>query len=735
MSPDPELEALFAGGLDREVVELIRAARPARPPLDPYFRNHLRMKLMAEARRSRTARPPVQWFAWPRSRMLAVAVAAFAVVLVVGVVLRNGAPAQPVAVSRVPTAGMKNVSTVEPIKIAFTGPVDKNAVAQSVVIEPATLYTTRWDGQTLVIIPLHPLAANTSYSVKLVPAAAAAASNPPPTPAPPVVVHFVTAPVAVSPVLPPSFRTENLTQFGEFPIADPGAVTSATWMPDGQALVVTTPGSEIWSMSPQGTPVRRLAPRATLPSAAPDGRHLAFWRLEGGTQASLWVTASDEDGSHAARVASLQGVPTRPAAWVGNDRLAYADGSTLRLVDLRGGPLPLSIAMVPNGAVAATPDGRVLATPTRQGPTLFEVASGRSQVVSAGTATELAWSTHGQLAFILSQPSGSQLWVDAPDGLKQVAESTAGDTWSGISWSPDASSLLVASRGAAAEALPAAFLVNADGTGKVVAFGSPDREYTMPRWSPDGSSVAFLRGDETGRPRLWIASVRVGQLSAADLAQLDALHVVSQFLDARQSGRLADAQAELSPQALATYQNGNLPLVTAPGDPVFARSYVLGVQLVTPDQFLVTVRIVLADPKTKQEIRFFEEHLTVTRHDQRFIIDAVQPGITTTLGQGPSVVSVQVQPGPPRQQVTVRFDADLKAATVSRDSIYLRDSSGQAIDPSDFQFDPNTRTVTIMAKLHQGRYTLVVTTAVTDINGQAAAQEYDYTVVIGSASD
>jgi hypothetical protein len=40
-----------------------------------------------------------------------------------------------------------------------------------------------------------------------------------------------------------------------------------------------------------------------------------------------------------------------------------------------------------------------------------------------------------------------------------------------------------------------------------------------------------------------------------------------------------------------------------------------------------------------------------------------------------------------------------------------------------------------MAKLHQGKYTLVVTTGVTDINGRAAAQDYNYTVVISGGND
>ena len=734
MNPDPELEELFPGGPGRELVQLIQASRPAQPPLDPYFRNHLRMKVIAEARRRGTARPGSR-FAWPSLRVMSFAAAACAVVLVVGVVLRGGTPVQPVAVTQAPQ-GMKNVSRVEPIRIAFTGPVDKNAVAQSIAIEPATLYTTRWDGQTLVIIPLHALAANTSYSVKLVPVAQPAANTTPTTtPAPPVVVHFVTAPVAPSPVSPPSFRTDNLTVFEETPMAQPGAVVSAAWMPDSQALIVTTPAAEVWWMNPQGTLVRRLAAHAGLPSVAPDGRHLAFWRSDETNHASLWVSAIDDDGSHATQVASLPGTPTGPAAWIGKDRLAYGDGGTQHLVDLQGTQLPLNVAIVPGSPVAATADGHILAMLTAQGPTVLDTASGRSQVIMAGTATDLAWSTQGQLAFILSQPSGSQLWVDAPDGLKKVAESTAGAAWSGISWSPDASSLLVGTRGAAADALPGAFLVNAEAAGKVVAFGAADREYGLPRWAPDGSSVAFLRGDETGRPRLWMATVRVGQLSAADLAQLDAIHVVTRFLDARQAGHLADAQSALGPQALATYQNGNLPLVTAPGDPIFARSYVVGVQLVSSDQFLITVRIVLADPKSKQETKFFEEHLTVVRHDQRFLIDAVQPGTTTTLGQGPSVVSVQVQRVAPNQRIDVKFDADLKPSTVSRDNVFLRDAAGQTVQVADFQFDPNTRTVSIVAKLRAGNYTLVVTTAITDVNGQASAQEYDYAVVISPSTD
>jgi len=49
---DQELEELFADPAHREVVDLLKASRPAAPPLDPHFRSYLRAKLMSEAQRT-----------------------------------------------------------------------------------------------------------------------------------------------------------------------------------------------------------------------------------------------------------------------------------------------------------------------------------------------------------------------------------------------------------------------------------------------------------------------------------------------------------------------------------------------------------------------------------------------------------------------------------------------------------------------------------------------------------
>src|SRR6202035_3811816 len=85
---DPELEELFADPADRAVVDLLKASRPAAPPLDPHFHDYLRAKLMTEARRTLPARASRSWFPFRLSpNRLAPAMAAVAVgfVVVLGV--------------------------------------------------------------------------------------------------------------------------------------------------------------------------------------------------------------------------------------------------------------------------------------------------------------------------------------------------------------------------------------------------------------------------------------------------------------------------------------------------------------------------------------------------------------------------------------------------------------------------------------------------------------------------
>src|ERR1700687_119620 len=170
MMNDPELEELFGDPADRAVVELLKASRPAAPPLDPHFRHYLRAKLMTEARQTLPARAARSWFPFTLSpKSLAPAMAAvaagFLVVLAVEIYTHGQTGAPQVACVCTAINNKVDVGTGQPIVIPFTGPVDKTAVAESVVMQPATSVKKQWVGQNLVIMPDHPLAAHKAYEV------------------------------------------------------------------------------------------------------------------------------------------------------------------------------------------------------------------------------------------------------------------------------------------------------------------------------------------------------------------------------------------------------------------------------------------------------------------------------------------------------------------------------------------------------------------------------------------
>jgi Big-like domain-containing protein len=762
MMDDPELQEIFTDPAHQEVVDLLKASRPATPPLDPHFRSYLRAKLMTEAQQTLPQRESRSWFNFkPRTLSLSMAAVAagFLVVLGVQVYLRQGTTQPTQVVAYVGAINNKtDVATAqEPIQIPFSGPVDKNAVAESVVIEPATSVTKQWYGSTLVIIPTHPLAPNTTYTVRLQPSAVPAATSSPavrPTPAAaptPVVVHFSTVRAPIPPVTPPSFKSTNVTYGYDNRLDKSGTILSAVWTGGGQLLAtrpaglggpagVATPtasatpsgspaaasGTDVWLMSPSGTPLRNVAPGAMLPSAPASGSIFAAWTLRGG-QASLDVR--DLQANLIATVANVSGVPDRPAVWLGSDRLAYVDNGVLQVVDLHGAPSTLSSTIrVARGSVEASPSGALLAVEGVDGSIVLDLSAPR--VVSSPLpigATGFDWSPKGDLAFAVQQSSTTDLYV-ANDGKHavKVATSPSGQAWSDLNWAPDASSLLLASRPSdSSGGNPGLLVINSDGSNPV-PFGSPRLEYSAPEWSPSGDLVLFTRRDDaTGGITFQVATLSI---SGNNAAEAQAIAEVDKFMKARLAADSAGAEGELDSNGLAAYQNGSASLLSAPGTN-FERYYLVTVQLTAtnPNHFLIGVRTFIA--KSGTETGFFEEQLSVIQQDQRYAIHDVQTSGIQPLSHGPTVVSVELLQTPPGQQVRVRFDADLKADTVTDGTIMIKDKDGTAVD-AKVSFDADNHLATLSVKLHQGQYQLVVTTGVTDINGVPLTQEYDAPLVI-----
>jgi len=752
---DKELDELFTDPAHQEVVDLLKTSRPATPPLDPNFRLHLRAQLMAEARKTLVPRASRSWFPFnfPPSVLapaMAAVAAGFIVVLGIEVYLANQPTAAPVAFDVSKLNNKSNVATGEPIEIPFSGPVDKAAV--EIQIEPATSFTQQWVGQTLVIVPDHQLAPNTTYTVTVKPRATLATPNPsnPNSPKPavaptPAVVHFTTVRAPIPPVVPPSFRSAGVTYGFDSRLGDSGKlkILNAVWTSAGQ-LLVTRPGgqagpaavpspsatatasgsaagTDVWLMSPIGTPVRLVGPGDNFPAAAPTGGLFSAWRQQG-TQANLEVR--DLQGNLVSTAATLDGVPDRAAVWIGSDRLAYVDNGALRIVGLHAPLEAPALKVDHDGSLAASPNGQFLAVQSTTGSVVLDLTPGPTQRLLDG-ASGFSWSAKGDLAFTIQRDTGTELYLLTGGKTSKIASSPGSQTWSDLNWAPDAASLLFAARPTAGNSSASVLmLINRDGSNPL-RFG-PQREYSAPQWSPGGDLVLFTRRDEAGGNAFWTAT---SAPSGNDAAEKQALAEVEKFMQARIHGDNSTAQDELDDAGRAAYQAGASSLFS-PAGTQFARYYPVTVQLTgsNPNKFLVGVRIFLA--KSGVETSFFEEQLSLTLQAQRYLVDGVKASDTTALGHGPTVVSVQVLPAPPGQQVRVRFDADLKAESVTNSTIQVKDANGELV-AARVSFDPDKHLATVTIRLRPGTYQLVVTSGVTDINGTPLAQEYTAPLIIG----
>jgi Bacterial Ig-like domain len=758
---DPELEELSQDPADREVVELLRMSRPAAPPLDPNFRTHLRVNLMTEARRTLQPRAARRGFSFSlRPKVLLPAMAAvaagFLVVLGIQVFLQNQSPSSMVAMDLSHIQNKTNVATADPIVIPFSGPVDKQAIADSVVIEPATSVTKQWVGQNLVIIPDHPLAPNTAYSVTLKPRATPPTPNPTnptaSTPKPeavptPVVVHFTTVRAPVAPVVPPSYLSANVSYGSESRLADAGTIFNGGWTPSGQLLVTRPagqpgPGSspspsatatvsgpaptattDVWLMSPSGTPIRLLVPGGNFPAAAPSGGVFAAWEVTPSNQANLGIW--DLQGKLQGTIATLDGVPDRAPVWIGSDRIAYINQGRLLVVDTHGAQVNARGIKMQRGSLAGSPLGQLLAVESVDGlSTVIDLSSGSPSPLPGG-ATGFAWSSKGDLALLVQQPSGSALYIAAGGkNAQRIASSPSGQTWSDLNWAPDGASLMLASKPAGASSSTSRLmLINADGSG-LRDFAS-QQEDSSPQWSSHGDFVLFTRQDEAGGRAFWTANTAP---SEGDAAAKQAVAEVEMFMLARLKGDNTAAQGSLDAAGLSAYQGGASSLLSPAGSK-FDRYYPVTVQQTgsNPNKFLVGVRIFVSRSGVQRS--FFEEQLTLILKDQRYLVDAVTSTPSVKLGHGPTVASYEVVSTSQGGQVRVHFDADLRPETVTTSTIQVRDSDGKPVS-SQVTFDPDNHLATLTVTLQPGStYQLVVTTGVTDVNGVTMAEEYHAQVI------
>jgi Tol biopolymer transport system component len=271
------------------------------------------------------------------------------------------------------------------------------------------------------------------------------------------------------------------------------------WSPDSSTLAFarsTSAGasSGLWQVGADGSdlvPLRDL-PSAQSPSWSPDGRQIVFMAPIGPERETLFVMNADGTG-----VRRIDGLPENAIfpSWqpiVSTDRPPPAPGF------LGNGPIYFRVGGGEGGSriEAVEPDG-----------------SGRYVVFLEGNDVHherISFSPDGtRIAFDNYLVDGYGIETANPDGT-DVARLTDGVNDSWASWSPDGTKILFSSTryDPSIEGCEPGFpheyrcptdiyLMDADGSNVVRLTDDPAGEF-MPRWSPDGRLIAFVREGDPG---------------------------------------------------------------------------------------------------------------------------------------------------------------------------------------------------------------------------------------------
>ena len=264
--------------------------------------------------------------------------------------------------------------------------------------------------------------------------------------------------------------------------------SSATWTPDGTALVYSMDGS-LWRQRTDSAVAEQLTDDAGSdyqPDCAPDGRSVVFVRYDGRSMELMLLDLA----SRAVRSLTSGGAVNVEPRWSpGGDRLAFVStaGSghfLLHVADVRDGRVLASHPLIPDRRSVVPRyyysafDHAINPAWTRDGRALIFV-SNREIAHGTGDLVRLAADGSGTPRVIRHEETSWHARPDvSPDDRRIVYSSYLGGQWHQLWLSP-------ADEG---YALP-------------LTYG--DYDNTNPRWSPDGRLIAFIT-NRAGNTALWL---------------------------------------------------------------------------------------------------------------------------------------------------------------------------------------------------------------------------------------
>lgn len=118
-----------------------------------------------------------------------------------------------------------------------------------------------------------------------------------------------------------------------------------------------------------------------------------------------------------------------------------------------------------------------------------------------GLEYDPSWSADGtRIAFVHAE-ANTDVWIMNADGTGQTNLTSSAANETAPSWSPDGTKLLYTSDVDGSKQI---FVMNADGTGQTNLSNAPGTDDDAAQWSPDGSTIVFVRTAPASFPRLYV---------------------------------------------------------------------------------------------------------------------------------------------------------------------------------------------------------------------------------------